>query len=67
MKKLDHFAFITGASGGLGKDMAIKLAESGYGIIAHYNSNESKANELKGIVLALEDRQEIGIFRVLEK
>lgn len=40
-------AFITGASKGIGKQIAITLAKEGYLVIANYLSNEEKAKELK--------------------
>lgn len=39
-------ALVTGASGGIGEAIAIKLASEGYNIIVHYNGNERKANEV---------------------
>jgi len=39
-------AIITGASRGLGKDMAINLAKDGVDIIFSYHSNKAKANDL---------------------
>ncbi|WP_298756725.1 SDR family oxidoreductase [uncultured Psychroserpens sp.] len=39
-------AIITGASRGLGRDMALNLAKDGVNIIFSYHSNEAKANEV---------------------
>ncbi len=39
-------AVITGASGGIGEAICLALARDGYNIILHYNSNESKAQQL---------------------
>ncbi|CAM3706485.1 elongation factor P 5-aminopentanone reductase [Mesobacillus zeae] len=36
---MKHFALITGASGGIGKCIATKLAEKGYSLYLHYNKN----------------------------
>lgn len=41
------YALITGASGGIGKEIAIKLAEEGYGLYLHYNQSEVEINTLK--------------------
>ncbi|MBK5445976.1 elongation factor P 5-aminopentanone reductase [Peribacillus butanolivorans] len=35
-----RFALITGASGGIGREIALKLAEENYSLYLHYNSNE---------------------------
>lgn len=34
------YALVTGASGGIGKAISLKLAENGYGLYLHYNQNE---------------------------
>jgi 3-oxoacyl-[acyl-carrier protein] reductase len=36
---------VTGASGGIGRAVAIQLAEDGFEIVAHYGSNEKAAQE----------------------
>ncbi|WP_299224230.1 SDR family oxidoreductase [uncultured Psychroserpens sp.] len=46
-------ALITGASRGLGRDMAINLAKQGINIIFSYHSNKSKANEVVREIEAL--------------
>ncbi len=43
---MEKFAFITGASRGIGRAIALQLAEDGYNIIIHYKSNRQKADEL---------------------
>lgn len=43
MKK---FALVTGASGGLGQAISLKLAEAGYSLYLHYNTNEEAIREL---------------------
>ncbi|WP_285766654.1 SDR family oxidoreductase [Peribacillus sp. SI8-4] len=41
-----RFALITGASGGIGREIAIKLAEENYSLYLHYNSNEEAIIDL---------------------
>ena len=43
---MDKTAFITGASGGIGFETAVKMAENGYSIAAVYNSDLSGAERL---------------------
>lgn len=41
-----RFALITGASGGIGREIAIKLAEEDYSLYLHYNHNEEAIKDL---------------------
>ncbi len=43
-------AIIIGGTGGIGKEVCIQLAKDGFDIVVHYNSNKSKADEIKTIV-----------------
>ena len=42
----EKVALILGATGGVGKATAIKLAEDGFNLILHYNSDKNRAFEL---------------------
>ena len=44
---MEKVALITGASRGIGRACAIKLAKSGIKVIANYNKSEVQAKELK--------------------
>ena len=39
-------AIVTGASRGIGKEIAIKLGKSGYNIVVNYNTNKESANKI---------------------
>ena len=45
-------AIVTGASRGIGRACAIKLAEKGYTVVINYASNEAKAKEVLDIIKA---------------
>ena len=49
-------ALIIGATGGIGYTTALKLAEEGFDIAVHFNSNESKADELVTKILILKQK-----------
>ncbi|HCW07409.1 MAG TPA: beta-ketoacyl-ACP reductase, partial [Cytophagales bacterium] len=47
MKK---FALVTGGSRGIGRAIAVKLAEQGYHILINYKSNVEEASKTKSLV-----------------
>ncbi|MCK9554115.1 SDR family oxidoreductase [Aquamicrobium sp.] len=54
VKSLDgKIALVTGASGGIGRQIAVRLAESGVTIIAHFRSREECAEETASAVRAV--------------
>jgi 3-oxoacyl-[acyl-carrier protein] reductase len=48
--KLKKSALVIGGTGGIGKEVCIQLAKDGFDIALHYNSNKSKAEEIKAII-----------------
>jgi len=44
--------FITGASGGIGREIAMQAAEKGGNLILHYNSNSEKITKIKNDILS---------------
>ena len=58
---MSKIVIVTGASRGIGRNIAYNLALSGYKIIANYNNSEDAANALKQELL--EQNVEIDIFK----
>ncbi len=58
------YALVTGASRGLGRAIAIKLAGNGIPVIINYQSNEAAAEEVKGIIEAAGGNAELMKFNV---
>lgn len=54
MVRLDgKVALVTGASGGIGRQIAVRLAESGARVIAHYGSRQDSADQTAAAVKAV--------------
>ncbi|NIJ17811.1 SDR family NAD(P)-dependent oxidoreductase [Sphingobium vermicomposti] len=49
----DKVALVTGASGGIGRQIAVRLAESGARVIAHYSSRRESAEQTVAAVQAV--------------
>lgn len=49
---MNKTAIVTGGSRGLGKDMALKIAEKGNDVVITYHSNKDKAQEVVGQIKA---------------
>jgi 3-oxoacyl-[acyl-carrier protein] reductase len=45
MKKNQKVAIVTGASGGIGRAVALRLARDGFAVVVHYSGNAGKADE----------------------
>ena len=49
-KNINKTVLITGATSGIGRDIAAKFARGGWNIIYHYYSSEKRANELEKVI-----------------
>jgi 3-oxoacyl-[acyl-carrier protein] reductase len=45
VEKSSRVAIVTGASGGIGRAVALRLARDGFAVVAHYSGNAEKAEE----------------------
>jgi len=43
---MEKYALVTGSSRGIGRAIAIQLAQDGYNIIIHYKTNKVRASEV---------------------
>ncbi len=51
------YALITGASGGIGREMALSLARKGYSLYLHYHENEQSIDELMNEIKEVDVRK----------
>lgn len=63
----NKYALITGASRGIGRAVAIRLAQSGYNIIINYVSNKDKAEETQKIIKSMGVEADVFQFDVANK
>lgn len=63
----NKYALITGASRGIGRAVAIRLAQSGYNIIINYVSNKDKAEETQKIIKSMGVEADVLQFDVVNK
>ncbi|WP_410498061.1 3-ketoacyl-ACP reductase FabG2 [Chitinibacter sp. S2-10] len=64
---MSNFILITGASGGLGRAMALKLASDGFDLILHYRSNQASVLELQQQIAALGRASRLICFDVADR
>src|SRR5574344_1713736 len=58
---------VTGASGGIGRAIAVEAAKAGYYVIAHYNHGKEKAEETLALIAAAGGKGELIQFNVSDR
>ena len=63
-ENLDKKVLVTGASGGIGRAIAVEAAKAGYYVICHYNGSQGKAEETLAQIKAAGGQGELIQFDV---
>ena len=58
------YALVTGGSGGIGSAICLKLAQMGYPVLIHYNSNQSAAQQTFNTIVEADGKAELIQFDV---
>lgn len=58
---------VTGASGGIGRAIALAVAQAGYEVVAHYNNGKEKAESLKAEIESLGGKCSLLQFNISDR
>ena len=67
MENSEKKILVTGASGGIGRAIAVDAAKSGYYVICHYNHGKEKAQETLSLIEKEGGRGELIQFDVTDR
>ena len=66
-ENLDKKVLVTGASGGIGRAIAVEAAKAGYYVICHYNGSQGKAEETLAQIKAAGGQGELIQFNISDR
>ena len=67
MENSEKKVLVTGSSGGIGRAIALAVAQAGYEVVAHYNNGKEKAESLKAEIESLGGKCSLLQFNISDR